>query len=123
VAALADAAKDTDRDVRRAAASSLGVIGPAALDAVPALTQATTDPDPSVRGAAIETLGRIGGPSVVPALMQAMKDPRTGSLAIPALGLVGPAARDALPVLKNLRSQEPSRDSEVETAIRAIEGR
>jgi len=47
VAALADALKDTDTGLRRAAASSLGVIGPTAFDAIPALSEVTRDPDPS----------------------------------------------------------------------------
>jgi HEAT repeat protein len=80
VTALADALKDPDGAVRRAAASSLGAIGPEGVDAIPALAATTMDPDPSVRNATIEALGRIGSPAAVPVLVQALKNPRTAAL-------------------------------------------
>jgi len=59
VAALAGVLKDPDADLRTAAARSLGIVGPAAADAIPALTEAAKDADPTVRGAAIEALRRV----------------------------------------------------------------
>lgn len=61
---LAQTLKDTDADVRWAAAHALGEIGPAAKDAVPALVRALKDPDDMVRGRAEVTLRRID-PSVL----------------------------------------------------------
>src|SRR5262245_26914506 len=122
VTALADALKDPDAGVRRAAASSLGAIGPEAVDAIPRLAATTKDRDPSVRNATIEALGRIGSPAAVPILVQALKDPRTDSLAVRALGNMGPAARGAIPALREFQSQNgPSQSGEVETAIKAID--
>lgn len=121
IAALADALKDPDPGVRRAAASSLGAIGPEAVDAIPSLAATTTDVDPSVRDATIESLGRIGSPAAVPVLMQALKDPKTASLAVRALGNMGPTARGIIPALREFQSQNGTSDSEVEAAIKAIE--
>jgi HEAT repeat protein len=122
VTALADALKDPDGGVRRAAASSLGAIGPEAVDAIPALAATTMDPDTSVRNATIEALGRIGSPAAVPVLVQALKDPRTGSLAVRALGNMGPAARGAIPALREFQSQNgPNHLGEIEAAIKAID--
>ena len=122
VTALADGLKDPDGGIRRAAASSLGAIGPEAVDAIPALAATTMDPDPSVRNATIEALGRIGSPAAVPVLVQALKNPRTGGLAIRALGNMGPAARGAIPALREFESQNgPSHSGEVEAAIKAID--
>ena len=122
VTALADALKDPDGGVRRAAASSLGAIGPEAVDAIPALAAITMDPDPSVRNATIEALGRIGSPAAVPVLVQALKDPRTGGLAVRALGNMGPTARGAIPALREFQSQNGrSHSGDVEAAIKAID--
>jgi HEAT repeat protein len=122
VTALADALEDPDGQIRRAAASSLGAIGPDAADAIPALAATTMDPDPSVRNATIEALGRIGSPAAVPVLVQALKDARTGSLAVRALGNMGPAARGAIPALREFQSQNgPDHSGEVEAAIKAID--
>ena len=58
-------------------ASTLGDLGPAAVEAVPALVAATSSPNSSLRRAAIEALGKIGGSSdaVKTALDAARKDP------------------------------------------------
>jgi len=121
VTALVDALTDPDGAVRRATASSLGAIGPEAVDAIPALAATAMDSDPSVRNATIEALGRMGSPAAVPVLVQALKDPETASLAVRALGNMGPTARGAIPALKEFQLQNGTRHSEVEAAIKAIE--
>ena len=121
VAALADALKDPDGAVRRAAASSLGALGPVAADAIPSLATTTMDSDPSVRNATIEALGRMGSPAAVPVLVQALKDPQTASLAVRALGNLGPTARGAIPALREFQLQHGTSHSEVEAAIKDIE--
>jgi HEAT repeat protein len=121
VTALADALKDPDAGVRRAAASSLGALGPEAVDAIPALAATTMDSDPSVRNATIEALGRMGSPAAVPVLVQALKDPQTASLAVRALGNLGPTARGAIPALREFQLQHGTSHSEVEAAIKDIE--
>ena len=128
IAALAGALSDAHRDVRYGAASSLGMIGPAARDAVPALTAAMKDPDPSIRRATAQTLGRIGGESavdeVVPTLTLALNDADgdVRQAAVKALGLIGPPARSALPALRDIRARETSSAvADVDAAIRRIE--
>ena len=91
------------------------------MDAIPSLAATTTDLDPSVRNATIEALGRIGSPAAVPVLVQALKDPETGSLAVRALGNMGPTARGAIPALREFQLQNGTSHSEVEAAIKAIE--
>jgi HEAT repeat protein len=51
---------------RRGAAETLGELGPAAKDALPALQKAAADEDKSVHDAAIEAIKRIGGGAVTP---------------------------------------------------------
>src|SRR5262249_60271520 len=98
-----------------------GAVGPSAVGAFPPLPAPTRDPGPSVHNAGMEALGRIGSPAAVPVLVQALKDPRTGSLAVRPLGNMGPAARGAFPALREFQSQNGSSHSdEVEAAIKAI---
>jgi HEAT repeat protein len=91
------------------------------VDAIPALAATTLDSDPSVRNATIEALGRIGSSTAVPVLVQALKDPQTASLAVRALGNMGPSARGAIPALREFQSQNGASFSEVEAGIKAIE--
>jgi len=131
VSVLAQALKDPDKDVRRNAVRPLRRVvirdrspsDPATTRAVvTALADALKDPDPSVRNATIGALGRIGSPAAVPVLVQALKDPRTGSLAVTALGNMGPTARGAIPALREFQSQNgPSHSGTVEAAIKAID--
>jgi hypothetical protein len=54
----AAALEDPDKDVRQIAAESLGRIGPASVDILPALAAALRDPSNTVRQSAAEALGR-----------------------------------------------------------------
>lgn len=98
--ALIDALGDLDRNVRRDAASSLGLGARAAEPAVPALIAALHDPESEVRVGAARSLGGIiaaggqGRERAIPALMEALGD-RTYWVrqeAATALGLVVGAA-------------------------------
>ena len=64
--------KESDEDVRRAAASSLGDVGPDARAAVPDLSVALKDEHCEVRKAAVDALRKIGPDAVaaVPALIE-----------------------------------------------------
>jgi HEAT repeat protein len=91
--ALVEALGNADADVRRAAARSLGQIGPAAL---PALTKALDDPRDEVRRLAAEGLGWMG-PAAVEPLTAALKNQSAAArrAAARALGRLGPAAKAA----------------------------
>ena len=109
VPALQDALTDSDSRIRKVAAQSLGRIGPAARLAAPELALALQDPAAEVRDAASDALERLG-PDAVLALMGALKShrPDVRETAAWALGLLGPAARDAVAELRALSANDPS---------------
>ncbi len=106
------ALKDKDTQVRGAAATALGQIGPAAEDAIPALVAALADDAEwhgspnypgipvNVRWDASKALGRIGSVAV-PALMTALEDreAKVRASAASALSAIGPGATAAVPAL------------------------
>ncbi len=75
-AELTYALADDDPDVRQAAASSLGQLGPASPQVTPALIHALADDSWRVRQAAASSLGQLGpaSPEVTPALIHALAD-------------------------------------------------
>lgn len=80
--------KDT---VRTGAATSLGVLGRRAHEAVPALVKALRDPSKNVRRAAARALGKIRSPEAVDPLISALSDQdryvaRTAALALRSIG-------------------------------------
>ncbi len=86
--------------VRKAAATSLGIIGPEAKVAVPALTKALHDKELLVRSEAATALGRIGK-GAVPGLIEALqdKDSEVRYDAAYALGQIGADAEAAVSAL------------------------
>jgi HEAT repeat protein len=97
-------AGDPDVDVRNAAASGLGWMGPQATVAAPVMIRALNDPDETVRVHVIVALGRIGPAdgSVATALKTiAERDPSTEFRiwAIRALGLIGGKSNVVVPTL------------------------
>jgi HEAT repeat protein len=101
--ALTARLKDGSTSVRRAAACTLGKMGPKAGEAVPALSEALQDVDTVTRVAAASSLGDIGpaARTAVPHLGRAVKEGETGirGAAAYALGRMGPAAKAAVPDL------------------------
>ena len=106
VPALIKALKDSDKDVRKAAAEALGKIGD--KSAVPALIKALKDGYWQVRTAAAAALGKIGDKSAVPALIEALKDKDSDvrTAAAEALGTIGDtrAVPALIEALKDWRS-------------------
>lgn len=71
-ATLADALANPDRDVREAAAETLGDFGTDA--AALALAVVLNDPDPEIRQTTVDALGRIGGAASTQLLRQFLAD-------------------------------------------------
>ena len=94
--ALAEALKDTERDVRQNAAQSLGYIGPGAKSAAPALIAALQDKEWQVRKAAAFALGKVGSLDAEEPLKKARKDQVKG---------VEEAAKTALKDLKKFKKK------------------
>jgi HEAT repeat protein len=121
VPALAAALAHPDADTRRAAAFSLGRIGPAAIPAIRSVLAAA---DSSTKCQAVEALGSIG-PSAVAALIEAFGDPSppVRRSAARAVGRLGPAARQAEPALvKAVSDHVPEVRSAAAEALKQIRG-
>lgn len=108
---LAGVLKDTDLNLRIAAATSLEALGPVAKDAVPALAEAIRKGDVEARLAAMYALMKIGpAPSTaaIPALIECLSspDPRIARAASEVLAEIGPPAAAALPALRRLVGNE-----------------
>ncbi len=69
---LRDALADTDRDMREAAAETLGELG--GDESAHALAVLLSDPDADVRESAADALGRIGGEAAIGYLTQLLAD-------------------------------------------------
>jgi HEAT repeat protein len=84
-AALVEALKDPDRNMREAAAGALGDCGE--VSAVPALLVVLKESNTQIRENAAESLGQLGDKQAVPALQKLLNDPEES---------VRDAARDAM---------------------------
>ena len=73
VSALTEALKDKDSEVHCLAATSLGTIGPAAIDAVPALTEGRKNADDEMRKLIDEALAKICPAAVTEADLRAQR--------------------------------------------------
>lgn len=106
IAALLKAVEDSDRGVRRHAASALGNLGSGA--AVPALVEALRDRDMEVRATAAAALSNVGDSRAVLGLIAALQDQeRIRFHAAEALGCIAerdptPGLEGALPRLRRL---------------------
>lgn len=129
--------QDEEGVVRFNCANALRVIGPDAKDATEALIKALNDEKNqiysdklilTVQDCIALALAKItkGSDVAVPALMEALKNtklPPTRKAVIRSLGEIGPAAKAALPLIKEFKSDKDRTVTEaVKTALEEIEG-
>lgn len=118
---------ESKADHRQRAAAGLGALGPLAKEAVPALVKALGDDSKPVQLSAAHALVEIDRAAASPAVgvlieLGLAKDARRPDKAATALGRIGPAAKDALPKLRDsLRSGRTSFQVEAAVAITRIE--
>jgi HEAT repeat protein len=115
VARLVGLLKDRDDNVRVLAAKALGKMGSPAREAVPALQEAAAkDPDPDVQCVAKDAIRLIqqGTNQDVARFVGLLKDKdeNVRMLAAKALGKMGPAAKEALPALKEVAEKDADPD-------------
>ena len=117
--------RNGNSDVQECAARCLGEMGPKARWAAPALRGALRDLVAGVRIAAARALGDMGyATEAAEALTRELKDPLVWDVVAPALAEIGPAARVALPALREaLRNENKLSRWELAFAIWRIEDR
>jgi hypothetical protein len=109
VGPLTDKLKDKDATVRKYSAEALGKIGYNAKGAVLALIATLDDEDESVRLKAIDALGDIGiaDDDILSALIKLLtaNDNSVRTHAVRCLAKLGPKAKAAVPILKDMLRQ------------------
>lgn len=108
------------------AARTLGEIGAAATEAVPALIAVLQKGAALSQQSAAEALGEIGDPRAIPTLTRLASKisgvdshaDSVGQSAIASLARFGPAAREAVPVLLDLMTPRPRRPGDSDTRLR-----
>jgi HEAT repeat protein len=110
IAALTDALKDQEPEVREEAAQALRVFGTEGTSAIPALIELLKDARPEVRGSAARAFGTIGrkDKSLVPAIAELLRDDESSvrRSATDALVELGPKA---IPILLELLKHKDDR--------------
>ena len=121
VLALTQRLQSVEGSARHRIAQTLGCIGPQAESAVPVLVGCLIDSNAELSAAAARALGKIGhaaAKDVTCFLKQASTQGRTK--AVRALGLIGPDARDSLPILLAELDASKSDRAATRCSIRAI---
>lgn len=110
--------RSSSNGVRIRGAERLGGVGAAASLAVPLLLKAMTNRDVDVRNSVIRALGQVAPERVVPTLIGQLRNPsmQIRQNAAKQLGLVGVAAKSAVPAL-----QEAARDSDNDVRFAATD--
>jgi hypothetical protein len=122
-----DLLSDPEPEVRGLAAVALRELGPAGEPVMQDLIAALSDPEENVRIAAADAIATKGPTAIVaiPALIRACQvegeEVHVQRSLVSALGAIGPPAREALPVLREL-AQIPRVSWPAEAAILEIEG-
>jgi HEAT repeat protein len=129
VPGVLEALKDADVGVRRSAAQALAELGPAAAEVAPAFQPLLQDRDAGVRVVAAGALVKaktFSARDALPVLLSALKekDPWTRRQAAIQLGVLGPAANEAVPALTPaLQDSAPEVRSAVTEALKQIQAK
>ena len=110
--------------VRKWAAISLALVGPAAQEAIPSLLQEVSDRQKDAAQAARVALSEIGAPDAqqLPSLLKALGDPRDSVRCEAALsiGKMGPAAERAVPLFMDVVQRPVETPACVEDALASL---
>lgn len=98
------------------------MLGPAGAPAVPAFLRCLADADDGVRGAACDALGRMRAGAATGALAAAAYDEQQGVAlaALRALASIGPAAKEAAPIVAELAEADLSLGPQARATLAAI---
>jgi HEAT repeat protein len=125
VTQLIPSLEQDDAFVRKWAAISLALVGPAAQEAIPALLQEVSDRQQDVGQAARVALSEIGAPDAqqLPSLLRTLGNPRESVLceAAISIGKMGPAADQAVPTLLDFVRRPTPTPSCLEDALASLE--
>ncbi len=103
--ALAKLVADPDPKVRRAALNALRRIKPDRNKTLPIISQALTAADPATRAHALHSVAEMGE-AALPALIHALQHPEGKYWALLVLGELGPKAKDAVPGMTKLLTDD-----------------
>jgi len=121
---LIPALENDDAFVRKWAAISLALVGPAAQEAIPSLLQGVSDRQKDAAQAARVALSEIGAPDAqqLPSLIKALADPRDSVRCEAALsiGKMGPAAKRAMPIFMDVIQRPVETPSCMEDALASL---
>ncbi len=114
--ALAKLITDEKPAVRYAALDALGEIEPGPEMVVPLMIASLGDQNPAVIREALHALADRG-PSIVPAMIEALKDDRTEYWALLVLQTIGPDAKEAVPAIIEVLKEPDEPWQRMEAAI------
>ena len=124
VSRLIPALENDDAFVRKWAAISLALVGPAAQEAIPSLLQEVSDRQKDAAQAARVALSEIGAPDAqqLPSLIKALGDSRDSVRCEAALsiGKMGPAAEQAVPLFMDTVQRPGETPSCMEDALASL---
>lgn len=112
---LVEATRERPGSVRRESLHALGLMGPEARGALGRIEELTRDHDALIRMEAASVLWSIsGGPDAASTLIEVLRDPDKSERSHSAyrLGLMGPAAKSAVPALIGMLEGEDPSDHE-----------
>ena len=113
--------KDSDVSVRRQAVHAIIAIRPGPQISVPIFAKLLEEADPAIKIRILQAV-TDAGPAAVPALTEALKNEKAAHWALLVLRELGPAGKDAVPVLTSmLRAARPETRREVILTLAAMD--